>query len=289
MITPYDAVGRDRVLTVAPEVNEGRVPVSETVLITGAAGTIGSLLRGSLARPGRQLRLFDRVALDPPAVDDADVFVATFDDAATMDEACRGADAVIHLGGLSTSGYTWEEYARANVAGTLQVLEAARRAHVARFIFASSNHVVGFQPTTDGAVPDYLFPRPDTLYGVSKAAGESLASLYHDRYGIDVVCLRIGSYRLRPDDERSRWSWLSPGDCTRLFEAALHVEHPGFRVVWGVSANASGLVSLAEGEAIGYRPQDNAEEYLGPPNDKNARAAYVGGDYVSSPLSPDTD
>src|SRR5665213_1022272 len=138
----------------------------------------------------------------------------------------------------------------------------ARAAGVPRVIYASSNHAVGFQPIDHGSlVPDYLFPRPDSLYGVSKVASESLGSLYHDRYGLDVLCLRIGSYRERPSNIRELWSWLSPGDCVRLVEAAMTTARPGFRVVWGVSANRRAVVTLAEARAIGYFPLDDAEVF----------------------------
>jgi hypothetical protein len=76
-----------------------------------------------------------------------------------------------------------------------------------------------------------------------------------------VVCLRIGSYGERPADYRQLWSWLSPRDCARLVEAALTTTHPGFRIVWGVSANNRAAVTLDEGHAIGYFPLDDAEVF----------------------------
>jgi hypothetical protein len=115
-------------------------------------------------------------------------------------------------------------------------------------------------------------------------ASESLLSLYHDRYGLDVVCLRIGSFRERPFDRRSLWSWLSPGDCTRLVEAALTAPHPGFRVVWGVSANSRAAVSLEEGRAIGYEPLDNAEDYADEILDDQMQWDDVGGPYTAPDL-----
>jgi uronate dehydrogenase len=134
---------------------------------------------------------------------------------------------------------------------------------VPRVVVASSHHVVGLLPLpTQGLLADDVPARPDSYYGVSKAAVEALASLYHDRYGIDIVCLRIGSYRPRPDSRRTLWSWLSPGDCVRLFEAALAVASPGYCVVWGLSANRRGVVSLEGGRAIGYAPRDDAERYV---------------------------
>lgn len=232
-------------------------------LITGANGLIGSHLRQSLRQPGRHLRLLDVAAQPGLALDeDATLIEGSFLDPETMALACEGVDAVVHLGGLSTGGYDWRQYLETNINGTREVLEAARRAHVPRVIYASSHHVVGFHPSTaEETVPDYLYPRPDSLYGVSKAASESLCSLYHDRYGLNVVCLRIGSFRDRPSDRRMLWSWLSPGDCTRLFEAALGAPSPGFRVVWGVSANTRGIVSLKEANKLGYYPLDDAEAY----------------------------
>jgi hypothetical protein len=233
------------------------------VLITGANGLIGTLLRRSLREPTRRLRLLDSVA--QPELENSEtatLIEGSFLDTDLMDEACAGADAIIHLGGLSTGGYEWREYLEININGTREVLEAARRARVPRVIYASSHHAAGFHPGDDAEiVPDYLYPQPDSFYGVSKATGESLCSLYHDRYGLDTICLRLGSLRERPIDRRTLWSWLSPDDCTRLFEAALRVPSPGFRVVWGVSANTRGIVSLREANDIGYFPLDNAEEY----------------------------
>jgi uronate dehydrogenase len=262
--------------------------MSETILITGAAGNIGRLLRVSLRRPGRHLRLLDtkeQVGLEPG--EQATLLNVSFQDDVAFADACRDVDALIHLGGLSTAGYSWREYLEVNINGTFDVLEAVRRASVPRVIYASSHHVAGFHPNNEEALDDYLFPRPDTLYGVSKVASENLCSLYHDRYGIDVVCLRIGSYRDRPTDWRALWNWLSPGDCARLFDAALGVESPNFRVVWGVSKNTRRIMSLAEGEAIGYFPLDDAERYIDAiaatplPDDPRVRD-FVGGPYVAA-------
>jgi uronate dehydrogenase len=243
-------------------VSEASSTENEIVLITGSAGTIGSMLRRSLARPGRRLRLLD-VALQEPLTpdEDAELVVGSFTDAAVMADACRGVDAIVHFGGLSTKDFEWHEFLDVNINGTYVVLEAARAAG-ARVVYASSNHAVGFQPfDREALVPDYVFPRPDTFYGVSKVASESLSSMYHDRYGLDVVCLRIGSYGERPVNYRQLWSWLSPEDCARLVEAAITTPRPGFRVVWGVSANRRAAVTLDEGHAIGYFPLDDADDF----------------------------
>jgi uronate dehydrogenase len=237
--------------------------MTETILITGAKGTIGSMLRQSLRKKGRHLKLLDIAAQSPlEENEDAELLVGSFLDHDVLANAVQGVDAIVHMGGLSSSGYQWHEYLEINVDGTYALLEAARLNGVPRMVYASSNHAVGFARASDyDTVPDYLYPRPDTLYGVSKAASESLCSLYWDRYGIHSICLRIGSYRERPTDKRALLTWLSPEDCTRLIEASLQVPDPGFRVVWGISANTRRVVSLEEGRAIGYEPQDDAERF----------------------------
>ena len=256
--------------------------MDDIILITGAEGAIGSMLRHSLRRPGRHLRLLDVATLTPlEAGEDAELIAGSFLDPETVERACQGVRAIVHLGGLSHAGFSWPEYLRVNIDGTYLLADAARHAGVERLVYASSNHAVGFVPLRrEGVVPDHEYPRPDSLYGVSKAASESLLSLYHDRYGLDVVCLRIGSYRERPFDRRSLWSWLSPGDCTRLVEAALSAPKPGFRVVWGVSANARAAVSLEEGRALGYEPIDNAEDYASEIVDEGVEWNDVGGPYT---------
>lgn len=232
----------------------------ETVLITGAAGRIGGYLRPRLRTASRRLRLLDVHPV--PAAEDDEAITGSVSDVDTMRAACRNASAVVHLAGIAGDG-AWADILHANIHGTWCVLDAARAAGVRRVVLASSNHAVGFLPHGDSPLPDDELPRPDTFYGVSKVTMEALGSLYADRHGMDVVCLRIGTCRERPTDERALATWLSPDDAGRLVDAALTVPSPGFRVVWGVSANTRRWWSTAGGEAIGYRPSDDAERYAG--------------------------
>ena len=256
-----------------------------TILITGAAGQIGTMLRPRLARPGRILRLLDITDLTAGPAEE--VVRASITDMDAMTAASRGASAMIHLAGIATEA-SWEEILQLNIQGTYVAFEAARRAGVPRVIFASSNHAVGFSPRESFPVPDYAFPAPDTYYGVAKVAGEALAGLYHDRYGLDTICIRILTCSDKPPSVRALSTWLSPDDAGRLFEACLTVPGPGFRVVFGVSANTrGGWVSLREAEALGYTARDDAESLadeviaeFGEPDPADPAFRYLGGEFT---------
>ncbi|HUN36004.1 MAG TPA: NAD(P)-dependent oxidoreductase [Trebonia sp.] len=264
-----------------------------TVVITGAAGRIGTMLRTRLAAPGRLLRLVDVKPVATSSGEEA--IVASVTDAEAMGVACTGAEAVIHLGGIPSEA-PWERILDVNIRGTHTLFEAARVAGVRRVIFASSNHAVGFTPLASAPIPDYAFPAPDTYYGVSKVAGEALGALYSNRHGMDVICVRILSCFERPQNTRMLSTWLSPGDAGRLFEACLTVPSPGFRVVFGVSDNTrGGWVSLEEARNLGYEPQDDSEVFAeeiiaehGEPADDEPSAVYLGGDFTTAnpPMAP---
>lgn len=235
----------------------------ERILITGSSGRVGTLLRPLLARPGRVLRLFDLRTPEPlPGTGIEEVVTGSVDDLGALTAATDGVDAVLHLGGQSHEASA-EDVLRANAYGTYCVLESARRAGVGRILLGSSNHVAGFHALSEhpGDVPADVEARPDTLYGWSKVAVESAGRLFHDQYGLDVICLRIGQCFATPRGHRGLAMWLSPHDCARLVEAAVGAPGPGFRQVWGISRNTRRWLSLAEGEAIGYFPEDDAEEY----------------------------
>ncbi|GAB3149409.1 NAD-dependent epimerase/dehydratase family protein [Amycolatopsis sp. NPDC004378] len=259
----------------------------QRVLITGSAGVVGTLMRPRLKRDGRVLRLLD---LAPQTASDAseEIVTASVTDAAAMAAACEGVDALIHLGGHSREN-SWEATLDVNINGTHTVLEAARAAGVSRVVLASSNHAVGFR-RNDEDLPADSSPRPDTYYGVSKAAIEALGSLYHSRFGMDVIVIRIGSCfeTPLPLGPRGLTTWLSPDDGARLFEACLSAPSPGYRLIWGVSDNTRRIYSLAEAEALGYKSHDNAEVYAeqlaSRPAPTGIAAEYVGGPFCTAPL-----
>jgi NADP-dependent aldehyde dehydrogenase len=253
------------------------------VLITGAAGAMGGMLRTRLARPGRALRLVDIV--EAPAGDDAEVLVGDVTQLAEMVAACADVDAIVHLAGISSED-AWEGISTVNVQGTRQILEAARIAGVPRVILASSNHAVGMYERAADDLPDDLPPRPDTYYGWSKAAMEAMGRLYADRFGLTVIATRIGSCFETPSNERMLATWLSPDDAGRLFEACLTADRPGFTLVWGVSANTRRWWSTKVGDELGYRPLDDSEIHASdalPPSDRYD-LDHVGGLFCRAPL-----
>src|ERR1700722_2285905 len=181
-----------------------------------------------------RLRLLDNRAFD----DDHEVIVADIRDAHAISEAMRDVDAIIHLAGIATEAPI-ADILEMNVEGTWRVFDAARRAGVARIVYGSSNHAVGFEPRSEMLGTDIAL-RPDTNYGVSKAFGESAARFFVDRYGMQVACLRIGSCDNRPHTPRMLSTWLSPNDLVRLVEACLRAPDLEYAVVYGISANTRG-------------------------------------------------
>jgi nucleoside-diphosphate-sugar epimerase len=162
-------------------------------------------------------------------------------------------------------------------------------------VFASSNHAVGFHTPDEYPLPEDATVLPDTYYGVSKVAGEALGALYHERYGLDVICVRILTCFPEPFNLRVLSTWLSPDDAGRLFEACLSAPEPGYRVVYGVSANTrGGWVALEGARALGYAPQDDAEAYYdkliaqhGPLDPADPILAHLGGDFCFPTLDAD--
>lgn len=228
------------------------------LLLTGAAGGLGRVLRPRLKAQCRWLRLSDRADLGP-AAEGEELQPAALEDRAAMRALLRDVDAVVHLGGVAVEA-AWDPIQQANITGVFNLYEAARLNGVRRIVFASSNHVVGFYRQHE-VIDAHAPPRPDTLYGVSKAFGEALSRMYFDRYGIETVCLRIGSATPAPENRRMLATWLSHDDLERLVVAALTAPAAGHSIVYGISDNATRWWDNRLATHIGYRPQDSSEPW----------------------------
>ncbi|MCG3040061.1 NAD-dependent epimerase/dehydratase family protein [Streptomyces fenghuangensis] len=242
------------------------MPAPRTVLLTGAAGGLGTLMRGLLPSYGYTLRLLDVAPVEPlPGAGERteETITADLADRVALREAVRGVDAVVHLAGISLEA-PFEKIVRANIEGTYNLYEAVREEGVGRVVFASSNHAVGYTPRPregDPLIGVDTPHRPDTFYGLSKCFGEDLAQLYWDRHGIETVSIRIGSCFPEPTTVRMLSVWMSPADGARLLHAALTAEGVGHTVVHGSSANTRLWWDLSSARALGYEPQDDSEPY----------------------------
>ncbi len=228
------------------------------LLLTGAAGHLGRVLRPRLKACCDVLRLSDVQPLGDAAPGEELMPAALGDKAAVM-ALCAGVDAIVHLGGVSTEK-TWESILEANIAGMLHLYEGARAHGVRRIVFASSNHVTGFY-RQDEVVSPRDPVRPDGLYGLSKAFGENLAQLYFDKHGIETVSLRIGSAFAEPQDRRMLATWMSFDDTERLVMAALGTPVVGHTVIYGMSDNARTFWDNTPARHLGYRPRDSSEPF----------------------------
>jgi uronate dehydrogenase len=233
-------------------------PETDRVLITGAAGAIGTALRDGLRAKWRLLRLTDLRPVQNLSGNE-EAIVADIADRRVVEAMMRDVSAVVHLAGVA-GNYDLEALFRANARGLFDVFESARLAGVKRIVFASSNHAFGCYPITETVSPA-LPPRPDSLYGVFKVLGETMLRNYYDRHGITSVSLRIGTYRTLPIDQRSLATWLSPMDVAQLVDLALRHPDPGCMIVNGYSNNTRLKTQDPNWAVLGYQPRDNAEDY----------------------------
>ena len=264
----------------------------DTILLTGAAGALGTELRRGLAPLCKTLRVADRNQIVDVRPNEEAVIFDLADEAATI-AATEGVDAIVHMGGAPLE-MPWQEILDSSIRGSYHIYEGARKHGVKRIAYASSVHAIGFHRLSDHIGADTPV-RPDTLYGVSKCFVEALSSLYYDKFGIETACVRIFSSFPEPADRRHLWSWLSHADCVRLFSAALTAPHVGHTIAFGMSDNKVKPVDNTGAGHIGFTPKDSSEPYRAaleartPAADPAARSTRCyGGAFVDFP-HPDDD
>jgi nucleoside-diphosphate-sugar epimerase len=249
--------------------------VSGRVLITGAAGLIGGILRRELADR------YDLTALD--ATRRRGLLRTDMRKLDSILDAFAHQDVVVDLAADPSPGASWKTVYENNLAATYNAFEASHRSGVRRLVFASSNHVTGLYehdhpyseivegeygsldpaaiPLIDAAAPI----RPDGLYAIGKAFGEALGRYYAEEHGLSVICLRIGTVNAanRPQSARQFATLLTHADLVRLVRSAIEApESVRFAVVYGVSNNTWRFWDLEEARAtLGYVPEDDAESW----------------------------
>jgi nucleoside-diphosphate-sugar epimerase len=253
------------------------------VLITGADGRIGRVLRSGLAD-----RYELRSLTHKPAPFDS--FVGDVTDLESIRPAFDGVDAVVHLAGNPSVRATWDAVLPANIVGTRNVYEAAATAGVPLVIYASSNHAIGMyevdgapgihQPGHGRSYDEHAEVRPDSLYGVTKLFGEAIGRYFVERRGLRVIALRIGSVSedddpatpmtveaapekpLTEDQQVARHAavWLSHRDCVSLVSAAIDADAVRWVIAYGVSDNVARFWSLESARRLlGWWPDDGAD------------------------------
>lgn len=261
------------------------------LLLTGAAGGLGKVLRSRLAGMTNILRVSDVADLGHAAAHE-ETMQCDLGDYEGVLTLLDGVDAVVHLGGMSIDG-PFEPILNANIRGAYNLYEAARLKRVNRIAFASSNHVVGFHKQTD-RLDATAAMRPDGNYGVSKAFGELLSRFYFDRYGIETVCMRIGSSFPKAIDHRMMSTWLSYDDLTELIRCCLFTPNVGHTVVYAASDNTPSWWDNRFATHLGWTPVDSSEPFRAEVEANVPRLAaddpaamYQGGQFVKlGPFPP---
>lgn len=260
-------------------------PLLNRLLLTGAAGGLGKVLRPRVRPWASSVRLSDIAPMEPAGPGE-EIVPCDLADKRAVDALVAGCDAIVHLGGVSVER-PFEEVLEANIKGVFHLYEGARRHGVKRVVFASSNHVIGFHP--QGLRLDADSPRrPDGYYGLSKSFGEDLSRFYFDRYGIETVCVRIGSSFPEPKDRRMMITWLSFDDLTELVRCSLFTPAVGHAVVYGMSANRETWWDDAGSRRLGFVAKDSSEPFRAKveaapaldPSDPAAR--FQGGGFVKA-------
>ena len=233
-------------------------PRFHTLLLTGAAGALGTELRRALSPLAKTLRLNDREEIADLTDGEEAAVCNLADEEATM-AMCEGVDAIVHFGGAPLEK-PWDEVLNSSIRGSYHIYEGARRHGVKRVIYASSVHAIGFhsiESHIDATAPH----RPDSLYGLSKCFVEDLSRLYWDKYGIESAMLRIFSSYPEPRDRRMLWSWLSYDDMAALVIAALTAPHVGHTIAFGSSDNPMKAFDNRLSGHLGWQPKDSSAPF----------------------------
>lgn len=258
------------------------------LVLTGAAGRLGSYLRGPLSELCETLVSTD-IADELGGLLSNETYVqADLADFDAMEAVVKGADMVVHFGAFVDEG-PFETLLGPNFIGSYNIWEAARRHGTRRVVYASSIHAVGMHPKTEAIGIDAAH-RPDGFYGLAKCFTEDLARMYWDKEGIEAVCLRILSCA-NVTNPRAVGSWLSYDDMILLVKRAIDTPVTGFSIVYGVSDNDRAPVDNSGARHLGYRPKDNAEQFAqeifakaGPLDPQDPANLCHGGPFASTPM-----
>lgn len=237
--------------------------VRRTVLVTGAAGRIGSDFAERYAER-YDLRLMVRRPPEDGGLERwGEVVTGTLDDLDGLKRLCAGVDTVLHLAADASPSATWGSVLPTNIVGTYNVYVAAKAAGCRRVVYASSIHAVsGYGP--DVQVKTSEPPNPGDLYGVSKVFGEALGRYMAEQEGLSVIAVRIGGFQ-PPETARDPGNvgmldaFVSERDLAQLLARCIDVEGLRWAVLHGLSGNRYNRLDISDARALlGYAPEDDA-------------------------------
>ncbi|MGN8160734.1 NAD-dependent epimerase/dehydratase family protein [Salinisphaera sp. SWV1] len=264
----------------------------QRLLLTGAAGGVGTALRPFLPRIAHHVVLSDHEVVTDTT--EYESFIACdLSERAAVRDLVAGCDGIVHLGGISIEK-PFDMILDANILGTYNVFEAARAHGRPRIVFASSNRVTGYYKRED-KVDTHCVPRPDSLYGVSKAFGENLARLYFDKFGQECLSIRIGSCFKQPKNPRMLATWLAAEDLATLCERGFTAPRVGNTIIYGVSNNDERWWDNSAADFLGWRPRHSAARWrdtvlaeAAPQDPDDPAVVYQGGDFAAAGHPEDT-
>ena len=233
------------------------------ILLTGAAGNIGTSLQHELDND-YEFRCIDRRNV-LQSKDFRRVDITNFK---AVLKVMGGVDAVIHLAANPQINQPWEDVYNSGIVGNYNIFEAARQAGVKKIIYASTNYVSGWREVEqESHITPEMPVRPNSLYAVGKAFGEALGQYFSDRYGMSVICLRIGWFKTEPKvyapNDRILSNWCSPRDLAQIVRRSLEHENLGFQIFYAISGNTRRYWDISNAQKLlGYEPEDDAENLL---------------------------
>lgn len=261
----------------------------KTILLTGASGRIGRVLRQSL-RDEYRLILFNRSPIQDLASNE--IFIrGDIANEQEIEKAAEKADVIVDMAAVADVANFRDKLLRTNILGTYNIFEAARKNSVSRLIYASTHHTVGYYPAGQ-KINEKAMYFPDSMYGVTKCFAEATGRFYSQKAGLSVVCLRIGFFGERPLNERHLAVWISRRDMIHLTRCAIEAADIKFEIVYGVSNNTRNWWDISNArKVLGYQPQDDAEEFAAqllkhPAEQWLTRVKYHGGEKTGLPFMP---
>ncbi len=244
------------------KVSDGVADSRRRVLVTGAAGRIGSYfarnshmlydLRLMVQKPGDESQIAEL----------GEVVIGDLTDFDAMRRFCEGIDTVVHMAGNPNPNATWKELLDPNIQGVYNIMTAAKAAGCRRLIFASSIHAVsGGRGDVQVKTSEPVIP--GDLYGVSKAFGEALGRYMAEQEGLSVIAIRIGGFQTidwaeRPDSTGMMDAFVSERDLNQLLQRCIDVENLKFAIFHGLSNNRFNRLDISDArELVGYDPVDD--------------------------------